>query len=168
MVVVSVVNNDHYQSAGHPLWGAFATVYGPTRGEKARLGGYTFQIVGAACLDYPEDSPYADRVQVALRVSSPRFWERINETALQGALTMTGPCGWAWSMDAGKVQTIWEEGRNQTLCGLERAEWGVFHDTYVAYGDWDWQEGDRACLEFAFGKGSFTLETDEIQRVVMG
>ena len=118
-------------------------------------------------LDYPEDSPYADRVQIAFRVSTPRFWERINQTALQTALTMTGPEGWAWDMDRGKMRTIWEERRNQILCGLDRAEWGVFHDTYVAYGDWDWQEGDWACLEFTFGKGSFTLKTDEIERVVV-
>lgn len=167
-VVVCVVQNDHYQSAGHPLWGKFTTVYGPAQSQRVELGGYTFQIVGAAYLDYPEGSPYASRVQVAVRVSSPRFWERIGENALYAGLTMTGPDGWSWSMDAGKMKTIWELGRNQTLCGLERAEWGVFHDTYVAYGDWDWQEGDRVCLEFTFGKGSFTLETDEIERVVMG
>lgn len=167
LLAVNVLKNDYFQSAGHPLWGRFSTVYGRTEGEKIQLGGYTFQIVGAAYVDSPEDSPYADSVQVAFRVSTPRFWEQINKAALQGALTMTGPEGWVWSMDAGKVNTIWEERRNQTVCGLERAEWGPFHDTYVAYGDWDWQEGDRASLEFTFGKGSFTLAADVTERVVM-
>ena len=167
LMAIDILNNDHYQSAGHPIWGRFSTVYGRTEGEKIRLGGYTFQIVGAAYVEYPEDSPYMDGVQVALRVSTPRFWERINEAALQSALTMTGPEGWAWDMDSGKLQTIWEEGRNQLVCGFQRAEWGLFHDTYVAYGDLDWQEGDRIQLEFAFGKGSFTLAVDDLERVVM-
>ena len=167
LMAINILNNDHYQSAGHPIWGRFSTVYGRTEGEKIRLGGYTFQIVGAAYVEYPEDSPYMDGVQVALRVSTPRFWERINEAALQSALTMTGPEGWAWDMDSGKLQTIWEEGRNQLVCGFQRAEWGLFHDTYVAHGDLDWQEGDRIQLEFTFGKGSFTLAVDDLERVVM-
>ena len=167
LLAVSVAKNDYFQSAGYPLWGSFGTVYGGTEGEKIQLGGYTFQIVGAAYLDYAQDSPHADRVQVAVRVSTPRFWERISEGALQSALTMTGPEGWSWSMDSGKVETVWEEGRNEIVCGLHRAEWGVFHDTYVAYGDMDWQEGEPVCLEFDFGKGSFTLAVDKLERVVM-
>ena len=50
---------------------------------------------------------------------------------------------------------------------LSRTEWGVFHDTYVAEAETDWREGDRIQLEFTFGKGSFTLETDKLERVVM-
>ena len=65
------------------------------------------------------------------------------------------------------AQTIWEEGRNELVCGLQRAEWSLFHDTYIAYGDLEWQEGDRIQLEFTFGKGSFTLKVDELERVVM-
>ena len=167
LVAINVLKNDYFQSAGYPLWGQFSTVYGRTEGEKIQLGGYTFQIVGAAYVDYPEDSPYMDGVQVAFRVSTPRFWERINKGALQSALTMTGPEGWVWSMDSGKVQTIWEEGRNELICGLQRAEWGLFHDTYVAYGDLEWTEGEPVCLEFDFGKGSFTLTVDQLERVVM-
>lgn len=167
LVAINVVKNDYFQSAGYPLWGQFSTVYGRTEGEKIQMGGYTFQIVGAAYVEYPEDSSRADRVQVVFRVSTPRFWERINEGALQSALTMTGPEGWAWSMDSGKVQTIWEEGRNELICGLQRAEWGLFHDTYVAYGDLEWPEGEPVCLEFDFGKGSFTLEAGQLERVVM-
>ena len=167
LVAINVVKNDYFQSAGYPLWGQFSTVYGRTEGEKIQLGGYTFQIVGAAYVEYPEDSPHADRVQVAFRVSTPRFWERINEGALQSALTMTGPEGWVWNMDSGKVQTIWEEGRNELICGLQRAKWGLFHDTYVVYGDLEWTEGEPVCLKFDFGKGSFTLTVDQLERVVM-
>ena len=168
LMAINILNNDHYQSAGYPLWGGFSEVRGRTEGEKIQLGGYTFQIVGAAYLDYVQDwRGIEDRVQVYIRVSTPRFWERINEGALQSALTMTGPEGWVWSMDSGKVQTIWEEGRNELICGLQRAEWGLFHDTYVAYGDLEWTEGEPVCLEFDFGKGSFTLTVDQLERVVM-
>ena len=168
LLATNILNNDHYQSVGYPLWGGFSEVRGRTEGEKIQLGGYTFQIVGAAYLDYVQDwRGIEDRVQVYLRVSTHRFWERINEGALQSALTMTGPEGWAWDMDSGKVQTIWEEGRNELVCGLQRAEWGLFHDTYVAYGDLEWQEGDLIQLKFTFGKGSFTLKVDELERVVM-
>lgn len=167
LVAVNVLKNDYFQSAGHPLWGQFSTVYGQTEGEKIRLGGYTFQIVGAAYVEYPEDSPYADRVQVAFRVSTPRFWERINAGSLKSALTMTGPGGWTWDMGGGMLNSDWENGVNQLVCGLQRAEWGLFHDTYVAYGDLEWTEGEPVCLEFDFGKGSFTLTVDQLERVVM-
>ena len=54
---------------------------GRTEGEKIQLGGYTFQIVGAAYLDYVQDwRGIEDRVQVYIRVSTPRFWERIDQT----------------------------------------------------------------------------------------
>ena len=167
LLATNILNNDHYQSVGYPLWGGFSTVQGRTEGEKIQLGGYTFQIVGAAYVEYPGDSPYMNGVQVAFRVSTPRFWERINDGSLKSALTMTGPEGWAWEMDGGKMNTNWELGTNQTLCGLRRAEWGLFHDTYIAYGDLEWPEGEPVCLEFDFGKGSFTLEVDELERVVM-
>lgn len=167
LVAINVLKNDYFQSAGYPLWGQFSTVYGQTDGEKIQLGGYTFQIVGAAYMEYPEDSPYVDRVQVAFRVSTPRFWERINQRALQSALTMTGPEGWAWEMDGGKLNSDRESGVYQLVCGLKRAEWGLFHDTYVAYGDLEWPEGESVCLEFDFGKGSFTLEAGQLERVVM-
>ena len=167
LAAVSVLKSGDFQSAGHPLWGRSAAVYGPTEGEEIRLGGYTFQIVGAAYLDYPEDSPYADQVQVAFRVSTPRFWARINESALQSALTMTGPEGWTWDMGGGMLNSDWENGVNQLVCGLQRAEWGLFHDTYVACGDPERPEDGDVCLEFDFGKGSFTLEAGQLERVVM-
>lgn len=167
LVAVSVLKSGDFQSAGYPLWGRSAAVYGPTEGEKIRLGGYTFQIVGAAYLDYPEDSPYADQVQVAFRVSTPRFWARINERALQSALTMTGPGGWTWDMGGGMLNSDWENGVNQLVCGLQRAGWGLFHDTYVACGNPERPGDGDVCLEFDFGKGSFTLEAGQLERVVM-
>ena len=166
LMAANILNNDHYQSAGYPLWGAFSTVHGPQEGEKTELGGYTFQIVGAAYLDYPEDWPsFPDRVQVAVRVSTPRFWERIDQDGLKQALTLTDGAGQQWSMRTVVIGPGEEAPERMSV--LYRAEWGLFHDTYLAEVETTWQEGDRIQLEFTFGKGSFTLAVDELKRVVM-
>ena len=166
LLVINILNNDHYQSAGYPLWGGFSTVRGRTEGEKIQLGGYTFQIVGAAYLDYPRDwREIEDRVQVAVRVSTPRFWERIDGEGLERALTLVDGAGRAWPMEPAVIAP--GEEAPERLWQLSRAEWGLFHDTYVASVETDWREGERIRLEFAFGKGSFTLETDDLERVVM-
>ena len=44
---------------------------------------------------------------------------------------------------------------------------GHINDTYLVEAETTWQEGDRIQLEFDFGKGSFTLAVDELERVVM-
>lgn len=172
---VNIFKNDYYQFAGHPLGGYSSAVYGRTAGEKIRVGGYTFQIVGAAFVDYPEDSPYADGIQIAFRVFTPRFWEKLDLTALQEALTLTAADGQQWKMDRGEINmevpkdgdmvqapSFW-----QLVCGLERASWTLFSDTYVAYGDPEWQEGDWARLDFDFGAYSFSLTADQIEWVMM-
>lgn len=174
-LTVNVFKNDYYQSAGHPLGGYSSAVYGRTAGEKIRVGGYTFQIVGAAFVDYPEDSPYADGIQIAFRVFTPRFWEKLDLTALQEALTLTAADGQQWKMDRGEINMkVPEDGdivrelyRWQMVCGLVRASWTPFSDTYVAYGDPEWQEGDWACLDFDFGAHRFSLTADQIERVVV-
>ena len=88
-LTVNVFKNDYYQSAGHPLWGRVSTVYGQTAGEKIQVQGYTFQIVGAAFVEQPEDSSYVDGIQIAFQVSTPRFWEKIDCVA-RGAYTDCG------------------------------------------------------------------------------
>ena len=166
LMATNILKNDYYQSAGYPLWGGFSTVRGRTEGEKIRLGGYTFQIVGAAYLDYVQDwREVDDRLQVYIRVSTPRFWERIDQDGLQNALTLVDGAGREWSMRP-VVIGPGEEAPEQ-MSGLFRAEWGLFHDTYLVDAETTWQEGDRIQLEFAFGKGSFTLAVDELERVVM-
>ena len=168
LMAINLFLSDHFQSYGYALWGRESTVYGRTEGEKIQMGGYTFQIVGAACLDYPQDwRESRDRVQVAFRVSTPRFWERIDEGALQSALTMTGPGDWSYGMDRALLEQDPETMSDRMICGLQRAEWGLFHDTYTAYGDVEWTEGESICLKFHFGKGSFTLTVDDLERVVM-
>ena len=164
LLAVSIWNNDHYQSAGYPLWGGFAQVRGPVEGETIQLGGYTFQIVGAAYLDYVQDGRgVEDRVEVYVRVSTPRFWERIDRNGLQAALTLVDGAGREWPMES----TAAEGEAPGWNWWLTRAEWGLFHDTFLVNMETDWQEGDRIGLKFAFERGSFTLETDELERVVM-
>ena len=158
LMAANILNNDHYQSAGYPLWGAFSTVRGPQEGEKTELGGYTFQIVGAAYLDYPQDWR-------EIKGSTPRFWERIDQDGLEQALTLVDGAGQEWSMRTVVIGP--GEEAPERMSGLYRAEWGLFHDTYIAEVETTWQEGDRIQLEFTFGKGSFTLAVDELERVVM-
>ena len=165
-MAANILNNDHYQSAGYPLWGAFSTVRGPQEGEKTELEGYTFQIVGAAYLDYAQDwREIKDRLRVAVRVSTPRFWERIDQDGLEQALTLVDGAGQQWSMRTVVIGP--GEEAPERMSGLYRAEWGLFHDTYIAEVETTWQEGDRIQLEFTFGKGGFTLAVDELERVVM-
>ena len=166
LMATNILNNDHYQSAGYPLWGGFSTVRGRTEGEKIRLGGYTFQIVGAAYLDYVQDwREIEDQVQVYVQVSTPRFWERISGDGLKRTLTLIDGAGQKWPM----IPVVIEPGEEgpERVSGLLRAEWGLFHDTYLVEAETTWQEGDRIQLEFTFGKGSFTLAVDELERVVM-
>ena len=166
LLAINMLNNDHYQSAGYPLWGGFSEVRGPAGEEKVQLGGYTFQIAGAAYLDYVQDwREVDDRLQVYIRVSTPRFWERIDQGGLRNAITLIDGAGREWSMRTAVVESG-EEAPEQ-MSGLFRAEWGLFHDTYLVEAETTWQEGDRIQLEFDFGKGSFTLGVDELERVVM-
>lgn len=160
--------HDYYSSVEHPLWGNRAESYGPAQSQKAELGGYTFRITGAAFLDYQSDSPYRDQIQLTLRVSSPRFWERIDPDALCRHLTVVDPDGKRWPMNrwdvnTGPDQTIW-----QITTGAKQSRWGLFYREFAAYLDApDWSEGDRVTLDFDFGQGGFSLMTNEIERVVM-
>ena len=52
---------------------SYGTAHRIRGGEKAELGQYTFQITGAACLEYPNRLDREDELQVVLRASSPRF-----------------------------------------------------------------------------------------------
>ena len=102
---------------------------------------------------------------MAVRVSTPRFWERIDQDGLKQALTLTDGAGQQWSMRTVVIGPGEEAPERMSV--LYRAEWGLFHDTYLAEVETTWQEGDRIQLEFTFCKGSFTLAVDELERVVM-
>ena len=78
---------------------SYGTVHRIRGGEKAELGQYTFQITGAACLEYPDRE---DELQVVLRASSPWFWERINPRAIVDNVTVVGPDGTRYAADSNK------------------------------------------------------------------
>lgn len=167
-LVVCAATNDHFQSARHPLWGERATSYGTVRGEKAELVGYTFQIVGAAFLDYPEDGAYQDVYQVTVRVSSLKFWERIDPAALYSGLTATGPDGVGQPMDRATVNMDLEAGASQITVGIEQTRWDLFSREFAIYLEGhDWKENDRVTLDFHFGRGDFALTVDHMEQVVM-
>lgn len=165
-LAVCVVQNDRYQSVGHPLWGELATSFGRAQSQRAQLGGYTFQITGAAFLDYPEGSVYQDCYQLRVRVSSPRFWERIDPAAMYTHMTAVGPDGERQPMDRQTVRM--EPGiYHQVVWGMTDAKWGLFYREFEVDLGLPWQEGAEVKLDFDFGLGSFTLTADDIERVVM-
>ena len=118
--------------------------------EKAELGGYTFQITDAAYLDCPEDSlVYQDSIRLVLRVSSPRFWERIANDAIWQGLTPT--------LEDKTVRFLVDPNR-----------WGLFYRDYCIYlYPEHWSPGDRATLDLSFPRGSLTLSAGVTERVVM-
>lgn len=132
--------------------------------EQAELGGYTFQIIDAAYLDYPEElASYTDSIQMVFRASSPRFWERVDPMAVYGALTVTTPDGRRFPMGQA-VETPEEE----PAVTMEPARWGLFfRDFYIYIHTEDWKPGDRVTLDFDFPLGSFTLSAGVAERVVM-
>lgn len=165
-LAVCVLQNDYYQSVGHPLWGEFTTSFGPAQSQRVELGGYTFQITGAAFLDYPKGSVYQDCYQLTVRVSSPWFWERIDPTAMYTCTTAVGPDGQRFPLDRQTVRM--EPGEyEQVILGMTEAKWGLFYREFAVYLDLPWQEGAEVGLDFDFSLGSFTLTADDIERVVM-
>ena len=62
-------------------------------GEKAQLGQYTFQITGAAWVDRSGHPEAEDSLQLVLRASCPKFWERVSAEAVLDGLTAVGPDG---------------------------------------------------------------------------
>ena len=98
LMAANILNNDHYQSAGYPLWGAFSTVRGPQEGEKTELEGYTFQIVGAAYLDsvsYTHLSYFGSFVDFSIRLHG-------NVTRLHFRQSMV----WGNSGNGSRVKTL--------------------------------------------------------------
>lgn len=142
-------------------------------GEKARLGGYTFQITGAAYLDRPEE--VGDVLQVVLRASSPRAWERIAPEAVLGGLTAVGPDGTRYSMtgeghmscertvedELGSTETsIWLTG------GGDLCRWGpTWREFSVFLPAEGWEPGDRVTVELESELGGFALSVPVTEKV---
>ena len=143
---------------------SYGTVHRIRGGEKAELGQYTFQITGAACLEYPDRE---DELQVVLRASSPWFWERINPRAIVDNVTVVGPDGTRYAADSNKYHE-----------GLKKPDPAVWANMFS---EWDigwrevafflpaegWQPGDRVTLELDSEVGRIVLSTAVTERVEM-
>lgn len=143
---------------------SYGTVHRIRGGEKAELGQYTFQITGAACLEYPDRE---DELQVVLRASSPRFWERINPRAIVDNVTVVGPDGTRYAADSNKYHE-----------GLKKPDPAVWANMFSEWGiGWrevaffllaeGWQPGDRVTLELDSEVGRIVLSTAVTERVDM-
>lgn len=143
-------------------------------GEKARLGQYTFQITGAAYVDRPEGA--GDVLQVVLRASSPRFWERIDPETVLGCLTIIGPDGTRYSMTGeGSMScehTITDEFGNTEVrvwiaVGGDLCRWGLtWREFSVFLPAEDWEPGGRVTVELDSEVGSIQLSvlvTEEVE-----
>lgn len=179
MVCLFVGMGDHANTVERSLQGGMAgrTVYHRIRdGEEARLGGYTFRITGAAYVDRPEEYGAEDSLQLTLRVSTPRFWERIDSDTVLLGLKAAGPDG-EWHFMAGQTvlrYTVSDElGNNTTerycvLAGGELARWGLGWKEFSLYVPAEsWQSGDQAVLSFESGLGGFTLAAPVTEKVVV-
>ena len=155
LLAVCILNNDHYHSAGFPLWMDWTARFAApaeVSPEKARVGDFTFQIVEAVWLEDREE------YLLTLRVFSPRFWERLNVGALHNGLTAVTPDGARCPM-----QRVYSE---QIFGTVHLARWGLFHQEYGIYiPAAEWTSGDWVTLEMAARQGGFALSamvTEEV------
>lgn len=182
IVFLFVGFNRRVDFASNSLWGRMSgqamyhRVYG---GEKARLGGYTFRIIGAAWVDRPEEEGAADSLQLTLRVSSLRFWAQIDENTVLAGLTAAGPDGVWYSMaeqtraerlDVGHdspywISTIWS---TSLWTGGDFCRWGPGWKDFSLYVPAEgWTPGERMTLKFTCELGDFTLSAPVTERVVV-
>ncbi len=153
---ICVWKNDHYQSAGFPLWMDWSGHYGPPASlepERAELGGYTFRITEAAWLEGRSE------IYLAMQVSTPRFWERIEPEGLYNSLTAVAPDGTWWP--AGRARG--KEPHTMTYLArydLFTREFGVYIPAE------DWEPGDWMSLEVESPLGSIVLSAKVTEKKV--
>lgn len=144
-------------------------------GEKAQLGQYIFQITGAACVDrsnYPEAQ---DTLQLVLRASCPKFWERIDGEAVLACLTAVGPDGICYAMDrerTGRYTVTDDLGGSTTntyICaGGILCNWEPWYREFAVFIPAEgWESGDRVTLRLDSRVGRIELSTPVTERVVI-
>ena len=143
--------------------------YGPIQdGEQARLGQYTFRITAAAYLDTPEDGVRKDNLQLVLRASSPRFWERLSWEGFYNSLTAVGPDGTRYPMDRQEILMKEDEGIYQVYTGATPCRWDVFWREVAVYLPAEgWQPGDTVTLELDSRLGKVSLSAAVTERTVI-
>lgn len=143
-------------------------------GETARVGGYTFRITGAACLDRPEEAGGVDTLQVVLRASAPCPWEKIDEDALLNSLYLTGPdgqrryMGWVLTQDYTTVDELGNvtERRRQWTSGGGLCRWSLgWTEVAVNIPAEGWQPGDVVTVELDSPAGRAELSVPVTEKV---
>ena len=146
---------------------SYGTAHRIRGGEKAELGQYTFQITGAACLEYPNRLDREDKLQVVLRASSPRFWERINPRAIVDNVTVVGPDGTRYAADSNKYHDGLKK-LDPAVWANMFSEWGVgWREVAFFLPAEGWRPGDRVTLELDSEVGRIVLSTAVTERVEM-
>ena len=153
---ICVSKNDYYQSAGFPLWMDWTAHFAAPADrspERAEVGGYTFRIVEGV---YLEDR---DEYLLTLRASSPRFWERLDEGALNDGLTAVKPDGTRWPMG--------QELETGAVTAVRLARWGPFSREFSVYVPAEeWSGEDWVTLELEAPQGGFVLSALVTESVV--
>ena len=144
-------------------------------GEKARLGQYTFQITGAACLDRSAHPGAEDTLQVVLRASSPKFWERVSIEAVLEGLAAVGPDGTRYPLGGEEIKryTVTDSpgyGHPVTYIytGRSLCEWEPWYREFAVFFPAEgWEPGDRVTLELDSPAGRIVLSAPVTERVVI-
>ncbi len=143
-------------------------------GEKAQLGQYTFQITGAAWVDRSGHPEAEDSLQLVLRASCPKFWERVSAEAVLDGLTAVGPDGKRYSMgevDARRYTVVNELGRSiyaYTYTGGWLCKWEPWYREFALFLPAEgWEPGDSVTLELDSRLGKIELSAPVTERVVI-
>lgn len=144
-------------------------------GEKAELGQYTFQITGAAWVDRSNHPGALDSLQLVLRASSPKFWERVSAQAVLDGLTAIGPDGKRYAMDeeeTGRYAVVDEPGNSTTYSytytGGWLCEWEPWYREFALFLPAEgWEPGDSVTLELDSPAGRIELSAPVTERVVI-
>lgn len=144
-------------------------------GEKARLGQYTFQITGASCVDRSGHPGGRNSLQLVLRSSCPKFWERVSTEAVLDGLTAIGPDGKRYAMDeeeTGRYTVVDELGSttiySYTYTGGRLCQWAPWYREFAVFLPAEgWEPGDSVTLELDSSAGSIALSAPVTERVVI-
>lgn len=142
-------------------------------GEKARLGQYTFQITGASCVDRSGHPGGRDSLQLVLRASSPKFWERVSAEAVLDGLTAVGPDGKRYAMDReeiGRYTAVDELGNSTTysyICtGGRLCQWEPWYREFALFIPAEgWKPGDVVTVELDSRLGRIALSVPVTEKV---
>lgn len=144
-------------------------------GERARLGQYTFQITGAAWVDRSGHPGARDSLQLVLRASCPKFWERADIDGVLDCLTAVGPDGNRYGMserDGGRYAVVDELGNSTVysyICtGGVLCRWEPWYREFAVFLPTEgWEPGDPVTLELDSRLGKIELSAPVTERVVL-